>query len=45
MEDNMRRPSCAIVTLMLAATVGPPAVTAEQAKAAVRQQDARRSRL
>ncbi|MCA1562779.1 MAG: helix-hairpin-helix domain-containing protein [Acidobacteria bacterium] len=29
----MRRLSCAIVTLMLAATVGAPAVTADQAKA------------
>jgi competence protein ComEA len=29
----MRQLSCAIVTLMLAATMGAPAVTAEQAKA------------
>ena len=33
LEDTMRRLSCAIVTLMLAATVGAPAVTAEQAQA------------
>ncbi len=36
LEDTIRRLSCAIVTLMLAApvsTMGAPAVTAEQAKA------------